>query len=169
MTIFPLAQKPTLFARADTDRRIATAVIADARRRQRRRRAIAGAAVAATGITFLALLAVDVFAFGHHAPVRQTSVRVYLNVGATPRETRRVLAAARAEHGVADARIFSKGAALDAMRQQYPALVSHLSSNPFPDSIDLKLTDGVDASQLIANLKAKRLPGIARVRYTTQK
>jgi cell division protein FtsX len=169
MTIFALARNPTLFGRADTDRRSSAAVIADARRRQRRRRAIAGATVAATGMTVLALLALHVFAFGHQAPVRQTSVRVYLSVGATPIETRRVLAAARAEHGVAHATLFSKRAALDAMRQQYPALVSHLPSNPFPDSIDLRLTDGVDASQLIAKLKAKRLNGIARVRYITQK
>jgi cell division protein FtsX len=96
-------------------------------------------------------------------------VRVYLSVGATPREARRVLAAARAERGVASASVFSKGAALEAMRQQYPALISHLSSNPFPDSIRLRLTDGVEASRLIANLTAKRLPGIALIRYVTQK
>jgi cell division protein FtsX len=65
--------------------------------------------------------------------------------------------------------VFSKRAALEALRQQYPALASHLSGNPLPDSIDVRLTGGLDASRLIADLKAKRLPGIARVRYITQK
>ena len=168
MTIFPLAQRPTLFGPAGTDRRGAAAVIADARQRQRRRRAIVGAAVAAAAVIVAAVLAFDVF-LGRNAPVRQTSVRVYLDVGATPAETSSVLAAARAEHGVVSARVFSKRAALEALRRQYPALVDHLSGNPFPDSIDVQLTGGLDAGRLIADLKAKRLTGIARVRYITQK
>lgn len=169
MTTFPLAQKLTPFGQADTDRGSAAAVIADARRRQRRRRTIVGATVAATGITVVAVLAFDAFIFGNHAPVRQTSVRVYLSTAATAQQTARVLAAARAEQGVANARVFSKRAALEALRQQYPTLVSHLSGNPFPNSIDIRLTGGLDASRLIADLKAKRLTGIARVRYITEK
>jgi cell division protein FtsX len=170
MTTFLLGQKPSLFGKADLDRKSAAAVIADARRRQRRRRAITAAAVAATGIASVALLALlYVFPSGHQASVRQTSVRLYLSVGATTGETRRVLAAARAEHGVVDARIISKGAALAAMRQQYPALVKHLPINPLPDSIDLRLTGSVDANRLVSDLRAKRLPGIAHVRYITQK
>ena len=167
MTTFLLAQRP--FGRIATDQKSAAAVIADARQRQRRRRAIVGATVATTGIALLGLLAFHDFVLAHHAPVRQTSVRVYLSAQATPRQTARLLAAARAEHGIANATVYSKRAALEALRQQYPALVSHLSGNPLPNAIDLQLTHGIDVSRLIANLKRKQLAGIEQVRYLTQK
>jgi cell division protein FtsX len=167
MTTYSPGLSPSLLALADTGRST-EAVIAEARRRQRRRRVSTAVAAAAAALAFGALFALDVFPFGGQGSTRQTSVRIYLDYGATSAETKRVLAAARAEHGVVAATIVSKAAALAEMRQRYPQLVAHLVVNPLPDAVDIRITAGVDAARLSSELRAK-VPGIAKVRPLTQK
>jgi cell division protein FtsX len=143
------------------------AVIADARRRQRRRYVITATAIAAGFALVLFLLLV--LPFGHGATARQTTWRLYLSANATPGDTQRALAATRAEHGVVGARIYSKSAALAAFRERYPELVANLVSNPLPNSIDVRITDGVDPAKLFAALKAKHVPVTSRPRPLTEK
>lgn len=93
-------------------------------------------------------------------------VRLYLDDNASSSDISKAIAAAKTEPGVASVKFISKQAALAIMKKRYPDLAENLKSNPFPDSIELRLASNGDAATIAANLRQKKLPGVQAVRYS---
>jgi hypothetical protein len=91
------------------------------------------------------------------------SVRVYLDVAATPTEVSEAIAAARSTPHVARVTFVSRRQALLAMRRKYPSLTKGITSNPFPDSITVLPDEAAHVLPIALLLRHDRLSGVIKV------